>query len=134
MSDASETFFTSIGCMDGRVQGPIAQFGRDRFKAEFPDTITEAGLVGLLAKNTDPDLLESIKKKLLISLQKHHSKGVIVHGHEDCAGNPVPDEEHKKDVLKALEVIKSFVPDNIEVIPERNFLLPLRPLGHLSYV
>ena len=77
-----------------------------------------AGLVGLLAKNTDPDLLESIKKKLLISLQKHHSKGVIVHGHEDCAAsNAVSDEEHKKDVLKALEVIKSFVPDNIEVIP-----------------
>ena len=52
--------------------------------------ITEAGLVGQIAHATNPTLVESIKKKLLISLEKHHSKGIIVHGHQECAGNPVP--------------------------------------------
>src|SRR3989339_1031913 len=117
MSDTSETFFTSIGCMDGRVQNPVANLGRERFEALFADAITEAGIVGILAKNTDSKLLESIKKKLLISLEKHHSKGVIVHGHTDCAGNPVPDEKHREDVLKATEIIRQFVPEGIEVVP-----------------
>ncbi len=117
MSDSSETFFTSIGCMDGRVQDPIARFGREKFGAQFPDTITEAGLVGLLSKNIDSKLLEAIKKKLLISLEKHHSKGVIVHGHEDCAGNPVTDGKHKEDVLKSQRIIRQFVPEGTEVLP-----------------
>lgn len=118
MSGADETFFTAIGCMDGRVQDPVAEFGRAKFGAAFADTITEAGLVGLLAAdNTESELLNSIKKKVLISVEKHHSKGIVVHGHQDCAGNPVPDEKHKEDILKTAEIIKSFVPQDIPVIP-----------------
>ena len=118
MSDQSETFFTSIGCMDGRALRPVRKFGKKKFGVWYVDTITEAGLVGQLAKGENPDLLEAVRKKFLISLEKHHSKGVIVHGHEDCAAsNTVSDEEHKKDVLKSVEIIKNFVPQGIEVIP-----------------
>ncbi|MBI4097487.1 MAG: hypothetical protein HY426_00430 [Candidatus Levybacteria bacterium] len=119
MSGAGETFFTSIGCMDGRVQDPIAEFGRRKFGVRYADTITEAGLVGQLGKdNVDPALVEAIKKKLLISIEKHHSKGVIVHGHQDCAAsNAVDDEKHKEDILKTAEIIKSFVPQGTEVVP-----------------
>lgn len=117
MSDAGDTFFTSVGCMDGRVQSPVANFGREKFEAEFPDTITEAGLVGLIAKENDQNLLESIKKKLQISLDKHHSKGVVVHGHAECAGNPVEEQQHKEDILKSTEIIKSLVPEGTDVIP-----------------
>ncbi len=118
MSDAGETFFTSIGCMDGRVADPVAEFGRDKFGAAFADTITEAGLVGLLAAdNTEAELLNSIKKKVLISVEKHHSKGIVVHGHQDCAGNLVDDEKHKEDILKTAEIVKGFVPQDIPVVP-----------------
>ncbi|HBB76837.1 MAG: hypothetical protein A2186_02675 [Candidatus Levybacteria bacterium RIFOXYA1_FULL_41_10] len=130
MSDPSETFFTSVGCMDGRVHDPVAIFGKEKFGAQHPDTITEAGLVGLLArlqmpehsdggqaKGDNPELLESIKKKLLISIEKHHSKGVIVHGHEDCAGNPVDGVKHKEDILKSAEIVRSLIPEGAEVIP-----------------
>ena len=116
MSGIGETFFTTVGCMDGRVQDPIASYGIEKFNALFGDTITEAGLVGLLANNPSQDLLESIKKKVLISVEKHHSKGIVVHGHQECAGNPVDDETHKQDVLKATEIIRSIVP-SLEVIP-----------------
>ncbi len=43
MSMPGETFFTSIGCMDGRVQGPVAEFGREKFGGQFADAITEPG-------------------------------------------------------------------------------------------
>lgn len=115
MSDLGETFFTSVGCMDGRVQNPIAEYGRNRYTVMYPDTITEAGLVGLLANNPSQEILDSIKKKVLISVEKHHSKGIIVHGHQLCAGNPVEDGQHKQETLKASEVIKSFVPQELEV-------------------
>ena len=116
MSGIGETFFTTVGCMDGRVQDPIASYGIEKFNALFGDTITEAGLVGLLANNPSQDLLESIKKKVLISVEKHHSKGIVVHGHQECAGNPVDDEIHKQNTLKATELIRSIVP-SLEVIP-----------------
>lgn len=116
MSDLSETFFTSVGCMDGRVQDPIAKYGREKFGVLFADTITEAGLVGLLANNPSSELLESIKKKVLISAEKHHSKGIVVHGHQECAGNPVEDEIHKQNVLKASQLISEMAP-NLDVKP-----------------
>lgn len=116
MSDLNETFFTSVGCMDGRVQDPVAEYGRARFGVLYADTVTEAGLVGLLSQNPSGELLESIKKKVLISVEKHHSKGIVVHGHQECAGNPVEDEVHKQNVLKAAEVIRSMAP-NLEVKP-----------------
>lgn len=118
MSQQGETFFTSIGCMDGRSECTVAKWGRKKFDVKFADTITEAGLVGLLSKsNTDRYLLESLKKKIFISIEKHHSKQVVVSGHQDCAGNPVEDEKHRQDTLKAAAIIKSFVPTNIEIIP-----------------
>ena len=103
--------------MDGRVQSPIEEYGQKRYGALHPDTITEAGLVGLLANNPSSELLDSIKKKVLISVENHHSKGIIVHGHQHCAGNPVEDGQHKEETKKAADVIKGFVSDSIEVKP-----------------
>lgn len=109
MSKSSDTFFTSIGCMDGRAQGPIAEFGREKFNAEHPDTITEAGLDGLLAGPVDQVLYDSLKKKLLISIEKHHSRGIVVHGHEDCAGNLVGKEQHIQDIKKSVQEINNML-------------------------
>jgi hypothetical protein len=118
MSHVGETFITSVGCMDGRVQEPILRYGQQKFGVKYADTITEAGLVGLLAKeNVNPALLDSIKKKILISLEKHHSKAVVVHGHQECAGNPVEDKQHAGETLTAAKVIKSFLPSETLVIP-----------------
>jgi len=117
MSDLGETFFTSIGCMDGRVQAPIAEYGQKKYGVLYPDTITEAGLVGLLANNPLQELLDAIKKKVLISVEKHHSKGIIVHGHQNCAGNPIEDELHKEQTIEAAKVIRDFVSEDLEVKP-----------------
>lgn len=117
MSKIDETFFTTVGCMDGRVQEPVADFGRKKFGAKYPDTITEAGLVGKLGqKKVDQRLLGSIKNKIDISLEKHHSKGIVVHGHQECAGNPVGDEKHKDDIRKSVLVLQSIIEFPIIVV------------------
>ena len=117
MHDAQETFFTSIGCMDGRVQEPIAEYGLQNFDAIYPDTITDAGFVAILANSkTGDEYFESIKKKLLISVEKHKSLGIVVHGHQKCAGNPVDDEEHKKDILKAAEKVREMLDERVVMV------------------
>ncbi|MBI2036719.1 hypothetical protein HYT17_03760 [Candidatus Microgenomates bacterium] len=120
MSQEGETFFTIIGCMDGRCQEAVSLFGQDRFGAVYPDTITEAGLVGFFNKEPiDQQLLTSLKKKIDISLKHHHSKGILVFGHQECAASDAVDEEkHKQDVLAAAEVIKTLVDNEaVAVIP-----------------
>jgi len=114
--DGGQAFFTSVGCMDGRVQKPVTEYGQKRYGVLYADTITEAGLVGLVSNNPSNELLESIKKKILISVEKHHSKGIIVHGHQECAGNPVKDNLHQEETRKTAEIIRGFVP-GVEVKP-----------------
>ncbi len=116
MVQIGEIFFTVIGCMDGRCQEVVATFGRDKFNARYADTITEPGIVGTLANNPSSEFLGSVKKKLLISLEKHHSQGIIVDGHSECAGDPVNDDTHMKHVTKAVEVIKSLVGTKVPII------------------
>jgi hypothetical protein len=117
MSKQDEKFFTSVGCMDGRVQEVVAGFGRKKFRAKYADTITEAGLVGLLgAKKIKKSLVNSLKKKMLISIEKHYSKGIIVHGHQECVGNPVDDGKHKDDIRKSVQIIKSMVNSSVPVL------------------
>lgn len=117
MSRKSETFFTSVGCMDGRVQKPVLDFGQQKFGAEFVDTITEAGLVGQLSgESVDPQLAESLKTKIGISIEKHHSRGIIVHGHQECAGNPVADNVQRNDIRKSLEVVGMLAGKSIPIV------------------
>lgn len=115
MSQAGDTFFTRVGCMDGRVQVPLRIYGQEKTGAKYPDTITEAGKVGLLAHDPSEALLISLKHKLDISIDKHHSQGIIVHGHEECAGNPVDEATHKEDVRKSVEVIKELIGNKVPV-------------------
>ena len=74
-------------------------------------------IAGLLSKDhLDQYLVESLKNKIKISLEKHKSKNIVVSGHEDCAGNPVSESVHKKDILKTAELIRLMFP-KISVIP-----------------
>ena len=116
MSEVVETFFTVVGCVDGRVQWPVAMFGKEKFDARFPDTITEAGIVGLISNNPSSEFVENLKFKLLVSLDKHHSKGIVVDGHAECAGNPVSDEKYKEDIQASVEFIKNLISNRIPVV------------------
>ena len=116
MSQVGETFFTRVGCMDGRVQIPLRIYGQKKFNAEYPDTITEAGIVGILANNPSPEFLALLKSKLDISIDKHHSQGILVNGHQECAGNPVDDSRHIDDIRASVLKIQELIGNRVSVV------------------
>ena len=95
------SFYTAINCMDGRIQESVANYIKKKYNVLFVDMITGAGPVKILS-NKKTENLESIISCIDISLKKHKSKGIAIVAHYDCAGNPVPDEEQKKLLKKAV--------------------------------
>ena len=79
-------FATAINCMDGRVQVPVIDWLRRQYGADYVDMITEPGPERLLAEGKDQTAVESIRKKIEISVTRHSSELVIIAGHHDCAG------------------------------------------------
>ena len=102
-----ETFATAINCMDGRTQEPIISWAKKTFEVDYVDAITEPGPDKILAEGPDT-LVESIKNRVMISVNKHGSQNVIVVSHHDCAGNPVSKEEHLDQLKKSVDVISSW--------------------------
>jgi hypothetical protein len=101
------TFGTAINCMDGRVQMPIINWMTREFQLDYVDMITEPGPDKILAEGT-AEQQNIIKNKVDISVNKHGSKIVVIMGHDDCAGNPVPKEQHLGQIKQAMQIIKSW--------------------------
>lgn len=108
-------FCTVINCMDGRIQLPVINFLRERFNAENVDNITEAGPDLILHNNNNPNKIDSIFKRVEISIEAHKSVGIAVVGHPDCAANPTPKESQLIHLKNSVELIKNNFP-NTEVI------------------
>lgn len=119
-------FCTAINCIDGRIQLPIIKYLQTRFHAKYVDLITEPAPDLILARQADTDLVKSILRRTHISVSKHHSVGIAIIGHHDCAGNPVTMNEQilqiKESVnfirqrYKELEIIGLWVDENGEVL------------------
>ena len=103
---ATGSFATSVSCIDGRIQGPISDWIKEKNSVDYVDTITEPGLDKRISEF--PEIAEELRKKVVISIKAHGSQLVIVSGHAECAGNPVSDEEHKEHIAKGVEVVKSW--------------------------
>ncbi len=100
-------FAAAINCMDGRTQEPVIRWMRRRFRVAWVDAITEAGAVCLLARR-DRRALGAIRSRVALSVSAHGSRAVAVVGHHDCAGNPVPREEHLRHIRAAVEEVRSW--------------------------
>ena len=101
-------FATAINCMDGRVQLPVINWMKERYNVDYVDMITEPGPELLLSANNDHAAIESIRKRLEISVTKHYSNLVAVITHHDCAGNPTDAETQHMQVLDALSTVESW--------------------------
>lgn len=104
----TKRFVTAINCMDGRVQLPVIDWMRKEYNADCVDMITEPGPVKILAENTPSSLVESLRKRTEISVNKHGSACIAVIGHFDCAGNPVGKEIQMEQIKKSLKTIESW--------------------------
>jgi carbonic anhydrase len=101
-------FAAAINCMDGRAQKPVVEYVRKNFGIAYVDMITEPGPNRILSEGRDADAIESLKKRVAISVEKHNSEIVVVAGHYDCAGNPRNEDAQKEDLRKAVNVIDSW--------------------------
>ena len=103
-----DTFATAINCMDGRVQLPVIEWMRQEYGVDYVDAITEPGPIKILAKNEDAATMESIRRRLDISVHKHGSRNVAVVAHYDCGGNPADKDTQLKQLASALEVVRDW--------------------------
>jgi hypothetical protein len=100
-------FGTAINCMDGRAQLPINNWLKQKYALDYIDTITEPGPDKMLTHGK-PEQVESIKSRVLISVNAHGSETVLIAAHDDCAGNPVSKEEHIKQVKDCVKILRSW--------------------------
>ena len=101
-------FVTAINCMDGRVQIPVIEFLKDTYHAKYIDMITEPGPNKIIAEGKDDAILDSIRKRVKISISNHCSKLVAIAGHHDCAGNPVEKKIQLKHITSAIKTVESW--------------------------
>ncbi len=98
-------FATSVSCIDGRIQIPLAKWIKENFSVDYVDAITEPGVDKNITKDS---IIESVKTKARISIHAHKSELIVFSGHYECAANPVSAEEHIEFIKKGVEVISSW--------------------------
>jgi len=108
MAPRESGFATAINCMDGRTQNPVIEWMRKHYGVSYVDMITEPGVDAILAENKDAQTIESIKRRVGISIEKHGSKFIAVVGHYGCAGNPVDMNTHLAQIQSAIETVTSW--------------------------
>ena len=99
---------TVINCMDGRTQLPVIEWVKREYGVAYVDTITEPGPVRILAEARDLQSLESVRRRLDISVTKHGSSRVAIVAHTDCAGNPVDKDKQLSQLRAAAATVLSW--------------------------
>ena len=108
-------FCSVINCMDGRVQLPVIRYLQKRFNVDYVDSITEAGPNLVLSEAKSTSSTFAIFERLKISVENHHSVGIAIVGHHDCAGNPSSEDDQIVHIRKAIRYIRQQY-GNLEVI------------------
>jgi carbonic anhydrase len=85
-------FATILTCIDGRVQHPLSAWTKNSVNVDYVDTITEPGPCSVVAAADDAELA-AILAKVRISQDAHGSDVLVLAGHADCAGSPIPEEQ-----------------------------------------
>jgi hypothetical protein len=106
MTSRKSRFAAAINCIDGRVQEPVSRWLRGWFNVDYVDTITEPGADKALLESAER--VESIRRRVMVSVTVHNSCGITIVGHHECAGNPVSKEEHLEAIKRCVEVIASW--------------------------
>lgn len=55
--------------------------------------------------------LDVVLDKARVSSRAHGAATLVIAGHADCAGHPVPDDEHVADVVTAVRRTRAALPE-----------------------
>lgn len=103
-------FATLFNCMDGRIQLPAINWIRENFNVDYVDIISEPGIDRVIAVK-DRTFMNSLHKKMNISLNSHGSNMIFVAGHYDCAGNNTDRTGHIRNIKASVEVLEKLYKD-----------------------
>jgi len=109
------SFCTSINCIDGRVQQPALDYLTQRYGVQYVDTVTEPGPNGILKRQDDPALIDSMLRCVDVSVKKHQSVAIAVIGHYDCHGNPGDEDHQNTDTRGAVRFLRAKYPDTLVI-------------------
>lgn len=96
--------------MDGRIQEPIINFLKTRYRVDYVDAITEPGPNKILADREDHSTLRSIRARVSLSVDKHGSRLIVISGHHDCAGNPFDESRQREQIKQSITYLKASFP------------------------
>ena len=105
---ARASFATAINCMDGRTQFPVNAYLRATCGVDYVDTITEPGPNLILCTREDAAVLESMRRRVAISVTRHGSCCIAIVGHHDCAGNPADERTQQDHTRAAIATVRSW--------------------------
>jgi hypothetical protein len=90
--------------MDGRTQEPVADWMKEQFGLDVIDAPNPAGPTNMVI-NGEEAVKEHYKKEVLISINGHHSQHLVIIAHQDCAANPISDDEQIAQIKEACEIL-----------------------------
>ncbi|MCK4511962.1 hypothetical protein KAW64_09495 [bacterium] len=105
------SFCTVVNCIDGRVQLPVIRYLQERLGVLYVDVVSEAGPVRCLADSADSEAKRSILRRVGISIEAHRSRVIAVVAHADCAGNPVDEEQQRRELGLSVDYIAENFPE-----------------------
>jgi len=101
----AKNFVICLNCVDGRVQLPVIHWIKAKYKVDYVDMITNAGMDRVLAdENAD---IEKVLGTIDLLLDRNETNSVFIVGHYDCLGNSVDEKTHKELICAAAERLKS---------------------------
>lgn len=105
------SFCAAVNCIDGRSHAAVVAFAKRRFRTRWVDLITEPAPVRILADDVDRGLIDSILRRVDLSIRAHRSSGIVVAAHYGCAANPCDEETQRAQVERSVELLRSRYPD-----------------------
>ncbi len=107
---SSGRFAVAVTCIDGRIQSAVAESVRADHDATYVDVVTVPGIDGALLDPGSP-ARQQVRDAVAVSVTAHDSRVAVVAGHTDCAGHPVDDDVHERDVRAAVAWLRAEFPD-----------------------
>lgn len=104
----TETFAAALTCIDGRTHGPIVSWIREHSGVDHVDLITQPGMDAVLGTCPEAQCAE-LRSRLGVSIDAHGSQVVAVVGHDGCAANRVPPDQHRVQVREAVQKVAEWV-------------------------
>jgi carbonic anhydrase len=101
-----DAFATAITCIDGRIQQPVNDWVKLLMNVRYVDLITEPGPDKALSEGS-LEIRNDVLRKVWFSIRHHHSKVVVLVGHDSCAANSASREEHIQQTIEGVKFLVS---------------------------